>query len=204
MHFSTAIYKTCLGRTIGLEDMAVIDQQMHASLTWMSENDITDVLELDFTAQHDSFDTLETTELVPGGADIAVTEDNKHEYIQLLCQHRLKGRVEQQLEAFKLGLGEIVPLKELQVFDEKEFEVRRWVSTLSPLADDRRTDLALLLPAPLSTQLIVSGVSELDLTDWEKHTDYRGFAKDDQLVRWFWQVRSLSLSLSLSFSSSGI
>ncbi|GAA5890864.1 hypothetical protein JCM8208_003077 [Rhodotorula glutinis] len=158
VHFSTAIYKTCLGRTIGLEDMAVIDQQMHASLTWMSENDITDVLELDFTAQHDSFGTLETTELVPGGADIAVTEDNKHEYIQLLCQHRLKGRVEQQLEAFKLGLGEIVPLKELQVFDEKEFE------------------------------LIVSGVSELDLTDWEKHTDYRGFAKDDQLVRWFWQV----------------
>ncbi|KPV75697.1 uncharacterized protein RHOBADRAFT_35425 [Rhodotorula graminis WP1] len=158
VHFSTAIYKTCLGRTIGLEDMAVIDQQMHQSLTWMSENDITDVIELDFTAQHESFGTLETTELVPGGADIAITEDNKHEYIQLLCQHRLKGRVEQQLEAFKLGLGEIVPLKELEVFDEKEFE------------------------------LIVSGVSELDLTDWEKHTDYRGFHKDDQLVRWFWQV----------------
>ncbi|GAA5837803.1 hypothetical protein JCM9279_006865 [Rhodotorula babjevae] len=158
VHFSTAIYKTCLGRTIGLEDMAVIDSQMHQSLTWMSENDITDIIELDFTAQHESFGTLETTELVPGGADIAITEDNKHEYIQLLCQHRLRGRVEQQLEAFKLGLGEIVPLKELQVFDEKEFE------------------------------LIVSGVSELDLVDWEKHTDYRGYQKDDQLVRWFWQV----------------
>lgn len=106
--------------------MAVVDQQLFQSLTWMSENDITDVIDhLDFTAQHESFGTLETTELVSGGADIPVTEANKHEYIQLLCQHRLRGRVEQQLEAFKTGLGEIVPLEELQVFDEKEFEVRR-------------------------------------------------------------------------------
>ena len=144
MHFSTAIYKTCLGRTIGLDDMAVIDQQLHQSLTWMSEHDITDVLELDFTAQHESFGTLETTELVPGGADIAITEDNKHEYVQLLCQHRLRGRVEQQLEAFKLGLGEIVPLKELQVFDEKEFEVRRSSSSpfFSPSSTTWRADLA--------------------------------------------------------------
>ncbi|GAA6056481.1 hypothetical protein JCM3770_007023 [Rhodotorula araucariae] len=158
VHFAPSIYKTCLSRTITLEDMAVIDQQMHQSLTWMSENDITNIVELDFTSQHESFGALETTELLPGGAEITVTEENKHEYIQLLCQHKLRGRVEAQLEAFKLGLGEIVPLNELQVFDEKEFE------------------------------LIVSGVSELDLKDWETHTDYRGYSKDDQLVRWFWQV----------------
>jgi E3 ubiquitin-protein ligase NEDD4 len=35
----------------------------------------------------------------------------------------LKGRVEAQLEALKKGLQEIVPLKELRVFDEKELEV---------------------------------------------------------------------------------
>jgi len=64
-----------------------------------------------------------------------------------------------------------------------------------------------VLTSPLSppssrprTQLIVSGVSELDLTDWENHTDYRGFHKDDQLVRWFWQVRPLSLSFTLSLA----
>ncbi|BGP45810.1 hypothetical protein JCM10450v2_001640 [Rhodotorula kratochvilovae] len=158
VHFAPSIYKTCLSRTITLDDMAVIDQQMHQSLTWMSEHDITDIIDHDFTTQHESFGSLETTELLPGGAHIPVTEENKHEYVQLLCQHKLRGRVEAQLEAFKLGLGEIVPLKELEVFDEKEFE------------------------------LIVSGVSELDLKDWETHTDYRGYSKDDQLVRWFWQV----------------
>lgn len=82
------------------------------------------MLDLDFTSQYESFGTLETCELLPDGANIPVTEENKHEYIRLLCEHRLKGRVEAQLEALKRGLGEIVPLKELRVFDEKELEVR--------------------------------------------------------------------------------
>lgn len=86
-------------------------------------NDITDILDLDFTSQYESFGTLETLELKPGGVDIPVTEDNKLEYIDLLCEHRLKGRVENQLDALRKGLQEIVPLQELRVFDEKELEV---------------------------------------------------------------------------------
>jgi hypothetical protein len=88
------------------------------------ENDITDVLETDFTTSLDSFGVVSTLELVPGGADIAVTESNKKEYIALVCEHRLRGRVEKQLEAFKRGVDEIVPLSELRVFNEKELEVR--------------------------------------------------------------------------------
>ncbi|BGP68118.1 hypothetical protein NBRC10513v2_001445 [Rhodotorula toruloides] len=157
-HFATSIYKACLDRPIGLEDMATIDAQLWQSLTWMAENDITDVLDLDFTSQYESFGTLETCELMPDGANIPVTEENKHEYIRLLCEHRLKGRVEAQLEALKRGLGEIVPLKELRVFDEKELE------------------------------LLIGGVETIDVQDWENHTDYRGYSSSDQVVRWFWQA----------------
>ncbi|BGO89339.1 hypothetical protein NBRC10512_001746 [Rhodotorula toruloides] len=157
-HFATSIYKACLDRPIGLEDMATIDAQLWQSLTWMAENDITDVLDLDFTSQYESFGTLETCELMPDGANVPVTEENKHEYIRLLCEHRLKGRVEAQLEALKRGLGEIVPLKELRVFDEKELE------------------------------LLIGGVETIDVQDWEAHTDYRGYTATDQVVRWFWQA----------------
>lgn len=55
---------------------------------------------------------------------------------------------------------------------------------------------SLLINVTALAQLIVSGVSELDLKDWEAHTDYRGYTRDDQVVRWFWQVRSLLSSLS--------
>ncbi|GAA5833840.1 hypothetical protein JCM11251_005983 [Rhodosporidiobolus azoricus] len=157
-HFATSIYKCFLDRPVGLEDMAVVDAEMFRSLTWIAENDITDVLDLDFTSSLDNFGSISTIELKPGGVDIPVTEGNKLEYIALLCEHRLRGRVEQQLRAFKAGLDEIVPLKELRVFDEKELE------------------------------LIIGGVGKIDVDDWAANTDYRGWTKDSQVVLWFWQA----------------
>ncbi|GAA5978585.1 hypothetical protein JCM10908_004413 [Rhodotorula pacifica] len=158
VHFATSIYKACLDRPIGLDDMALVDAEMFRALTWMAENDITDVLDHEFTTQYDSFGTLETCELIPNGDEIPVTESNKLEYIRLLCEHRMRGRVEKQIEALKHGLGEIVPLKELRVFDEKELE------------------------------LLIGGVETIDVDDWEKHTDYRGFTATDPVVQWFWET----------------
>ncbi|GAA6023843.1 hypothetical protein JCM8202_003652 [Rhodotorula sphaerocarpa] len=157
VHFATSIYKACLARPIGLEDMALVDVEMFRALTWMAENDITDVLDHDFTT-YDSFGTLETCELIPNGSNIPVTETNKLEYIRLLCEHRLQGRVAEQIKALKHGLGEIVPLKELRVFDEKELE------------------------------LLIGGVETIDVEDWERHTDYRGFTAEDSCVQWFWET----------------
>ncbi|GAA5939817.1 hypothetical protein JCM10213_007801 [Rhodosporidiobolus nylandii] len=158
LHFATAIYKTLLDRPVGLEDMAVVDAEMYRSLSWIAENDITDILFHDFTASLETFGSVTVHELIPGGADVPVTEENKKEYIALLCEHRLRGRVEKQLEAFKRGLGEVVPLKELRVFDEKELE------------------------------LLIGGVGEIDVEDWAANTDYRGYTREDQVVQWFWQA----------------
>lgn len=81
------------------------------------------MLELDFVDEYDSFGVTQQVELKPDGANIAVTESNKLEYIRLLCEHRLKGRVEQQVTAFKKGLHEIVKPDALAIFDERELEV---------------------------------------------------------------------------------
>jgi E3 ubiquitin-protein ligase NEDD4 len=35
-HFATSIYKACLDRPIGLEDMALVDAEMFRALTWMA------------------------------------------------------------------------------------------------------------------------------------------------------------------------
>jgi E3 ubiquitin-protein ligase NEDD4 len=92
---------------------------------FVSEHDITDVIDTEFIDEYESFGTTETVELKPNGANIAVTEENKMEYIKLLCEHRLKGRVEQQLTAFRKGLHEIVKPDALSIFDERELEVSR-------------------------------------------------------------------------------
>ncbi|GAA5964156.1 hypothetical protein JCM21900_003647 [Sporobolomyces salmonicolor] len=101
-HFATSIYKSCWEKKVGLDDIALVDRQLWQSLSWMANNDIAYILDLDFTSQYELFGALETLDLKPNSAD---------------------GRVEKQLEAFKKGLDGIVPLKESKVFDEKELEL---------------------------------------------------------------------------------
>jgi hypothetical protein len=31
-------------------------------------------------------------------------------------------------------------------------------------------------------------MSEIDVDDWQKHTDYRGYNPSDEVVEWFWQI----------------
>lgn len=36
VHFATSIYKACLDRPVGLEDMALVDAEMFRALQWMA------------------------------------------------------------------------------------------------------------------------------------------------------------------------
>ena len=62
-------------------------------------------------------------ELKPGGDGIAVTEENKEEYVKLLVEHRIARRVREQFKAFMTGLNEIIPQHLIDVFDERELEL---------------------------------------------------------------------------------
>jgi E3 ubiquitin-protein ligase NEDD4 len=47
-----------------------------------SNNDITDALELTFATDDERFGETVSIELKPGGDDIEVTNENKHEYVE--------------------------------------------------------------------------------------------------------------------------
>lgn len=163
---------------MGVAEMALIDADLHQSLNWMacvplptptspgheahhahvcSENDITDAgLENDFIDEYDNFGVMETVELKPGGASIQVTEENKMEYIHLLCKHRLEGRVEEQVRAFRQGLHEVVPAEALAIFDERELEVSAIRGLKWRYVDD------------CVAQLLIGGLSDVDVDDWKK------------------------------------
>jgi E3 ubiquitin-protein ligase NEDD4 len=87
------------------------------------ENDITDILEEDFTVTEDHFGELRTVELSSGGADIPVTESNKMEYVEAVVEYRISKRVEEQFEAFREGFLELIPSELITVFDERELEL---------------------------------------------------------------------------------
>ena len=120
------------------------------------ENDITDVLEETFSVTEDRFGEHVIVELRPGGATQDVREANKDQYVDLVVAHRIAGRIAAQFRAFMEGLGDVLPLDLLRVFDEHELE------------------------------LLIGGMTEIDMDDWTRFTDYRGYEKTDRVIEWFW------------------
>ena len=51
-------------------------------------------------------------------------------------------------------------------------------------------------------QLMLCGMQELDVDEWEKHTVYRNYAKNSKQIMWFWQVL-LSVCFHLEPMSDG-
>lgn len=59
------------------------------------------------------------------------------------------------------GFHELIPPDLVNVFDERELE------------------------------LLIGGLSDIDVDDWKKHTDYRGYTENDEVIVNFWKVRFL-------------
>ena len=73
-----------------------VDPDLYNSMRWILANDITGVLDHTFVAEHDSFGQRVTHELKPNGDDIAVTEQNKKEYVKLYINWRFLRGIEAQ------------------------------------------------------------------------------------------------------------
>jgi E3 ubiquitin-protein ligase NEDD4 len=80
--FITAFYKMIIKKKIGVADLESVDADFFRSIEWMLNNDITDILDLTFSAEEERFGELIVVELKPNGKNIPVTNENKKEYIE--------------------------------------------------------------------------------------------------------------------------
>jgi len=157
--FIGALYKMVLGKAVALADMEGVDADFHRSLQWMLDNDISGgILEQTFSTEDERFGVLTTEDLIPNGRNIDVTNENKKEYVDLMVKWRIEKRIAEQFQAFKEGFQELIPQDLINVFDERELE------------------------------LLIGGIAEIDVDDWKKHTDYRGYTESDEVIQNFWQV----------------
>lgn len=79
--FIRPFYKMMLSKSIELKDMESVDSEYYNSLLWIKENDPSE-LELTFSLDEESLGHTSHHELKPNGANIAVTQANKDEYIR--------------------------------------------------------------------------------------------------------------------------
>ncbi|KAG8840756.1 NEDD4 E3 ubiquitin-protein ligase [Serendipita sp. 411] len=122
-YFVSSFYKRIVGKPTALADLESVDADLYRSLKWTLENDITDILDETFTIEDERFGEIVTIPLLPGGADVPVTEENKKEYVDLKVEFLIRRRVEEQYAAFMEGLNNLVPQEHLSAFDEREVEL---------------------------------------------------------------------------------
>ncbi|KAG2277083.1 hypothetical protein Bca52824_059638 [Brassica carinata] len=165
VHFTRSFYKHILGVKVTYHDIEAIDPDYYKALKWMLENDISDVLDLTFSVDADEeklilYEKTEVTdhELIPGGRNIKVTEENKHEYVDLIAEHRSTTAIRPQINAFLEGFSELILKDLISIFNDKELE------------------------------LLISGLPDIDLDNLRANTEYSGYSPGSPVIQWFWEV----------------
>ncbi|GFT89132.1 e3 ubiquitin-protein ligase SMURF2 [Nephila pilipes] len=156
--FTLPFYKMLLNKPITLEDIEAVDPELQRSLKWMLENNISSIIDTNFSVEHDAFGQIQVHELKPNGKEIPVTDENKREYVRLYVNYRFMRGIEQQFLALMKGFNELIPQHLLKAFDEKELE------------------------------LVIGGLGKIDLEDWKINTRLKHCNPDTNIVKWFWKA----------------
>ncbi|XP_028676969.1 apoptosis-resistant E3 ubiquitin protein ligase 1 isoform X1 [Erpetoichthys calabaricus] len=125
-----------------------------------------DVNEMDLVFAEEKYNSAgqleKVVELVAGGAQVKVTNENKILYLNLLAQYRLASQVREEVEHFLKGLNELVPENLLAIFDENELE------------------------------LLMCGTGDINVLDFKTHAVIVGGSWHfrEKVMKWFWAVVS--------------
>ncbi|XP_038984362.1 E3 ubiquitin-protein ligase UPL1-like [Phoenix dactylifera] len=165
VHFTRSFYKHILGVKVTYHDIEAVDPDYYKNLKWMLENDVSDIPDLTFSMDADEekhilYEKNQVTdyELIPGGRNIRVTEETKHDYVDLVAEHILSTAIRPQINSFLEGFSELVPRELISIFNDKELE------------------------------LLISGLPEIDLDDLKANTEYTGYTTASPVIQWFWEV----------------
>jgi E3 ubiquitin-protein ligase HUWE1 len=158
-HLTTSFCKQLLQMPVSLRDLEAVNREVHESLVWIRHNDVTDI-DLTFSADVQLGVSLRVTEdLKPGGHAIRVTNENKEEYIALVVDLRLKRQINKQVEAFCEGFYDLIPPDELRTFTPSELD------------------------------LLICGVPEIDVADFERYCECNPpYSHDHRVVRLFFET----------------
>lgn len=112
-----AVYKHMLGKQVDHRDLESIDPEYYKSLVWMLDNDIDGIIDLTFSVERDEFGVTEIVDLIPNGRNIAVTNENKHEYVRKIAEQRLSIEIRDQITVSRFWSG-ASRLRESEVADD--------------------------------------------------------------------------------------
>ena len=160
LKFPPFLYRRLLNEAVGLAHLKEVQPELWRGLTQMLafEGDVEEIFMADFSVSSTAFGQEVVHELKPGGAQIAVTNANRQEYVELYAQSVLVERVRASFDAFHKGFLLLCDGPSLSLLSARELEE------------------------------LVCGTPHYDFRALEANTKYDGFAPTDVTVRNFWEV----------------
>ena len=83
-----------------------------------------------------------------------MTEENKKEYVKLVCQMKMTGSIRSQIKSFLDGFYDIVPKHLISIFNEQELE------------------------------LLIAGLPTIDIDELKANTEYVKYNSNSLQVKW--------------------
>lgn len=168
--FPSALYKKLMmtdeEADLGLSDLMDFQPSLAKGLMALLEFDgaggsFEDVFgPLFFVCEYECYGSMVDAELKEGGKDIAVSMENREDYIKRYCDWIFNTGVSQQYKAFRRGFDQCI-----------------------------NDTLFRQLFRPDELELIICGTVELDFDALEKVCQYQdGFTAESQVMKWFWEV----------------
>lgn len=161
-HMVRHAYKHLLGWPISFLDIEHEDYEYYQSLKKLTKMEDVSMMCLDFTATEETLGARTEVELIPGGAMKEVNNENMSEYLEANLRYRMLDRTKPQMTELMLGFFDVIPEPALTVFDPHELE------------------------------LLLCGLPEIDMSDWQSNTIYSGLFETKgsahQVVTWFWEI----------------
>jgi E3 ubiquitin-protein ligase HUWE1 len=179
-HFTRSFYKHVLGIPVDYTDIEALEPDYYRSLKHILDLPLESLgLDLTFSAENHTFGKLEVVDLIPNGRNIAVTDENKLDYVRLVSQHRMTTAIRSQIDSFLDGFYDLVSPELISIFSPTELE------------------------------LLICGLPDVDIEELRSTTEYRQYRENDQVIVWFWDVlrsfnrenRALFLQFGIIFTN---
>lgn len=113
-----------LGKEMYFDDLESLDADLYKNLMWTKKytGDYAD-LALNFEVTENVLGNTVSSELIPGGKDMAVTANNIVQYKALISDYWLTRRIAHQSHALMRGLGDLIRPEWIRMFSPDELQM---------------------------------------------------------------------------------
>ena len=160
--FNRILFKSISKRPLTLEDIKYYDLDLYQQLKIINDYPIKGNYQLEQTrftySEKDSNNFIREYELVPGGRNIFLNDNNKFAFIDKFIYAKVIKPYEEHIKYCQLGLKSIFKTNIEGIFDVEELK------------------------------FLLSGLDYIDLNDWKENTIYKGcYNPNHPVIKMFWQ-----------------